>query len=1266
MAVTVQVYIHQQFVCHETGMGTAFKVVRREDGADNILSPLTVNYSITGTGSSEVDVTTGSVVIPANRRYARVNVFPQNAPTTPGADRTATVTVTSGSYVIGGASSKDMLVKDEEPLKAFPSAEGAGAYTVGGRGGTVLHVTNLNDSGAGSLREAMTSTFPRIIVFDVGGIINLTSGRIRVTGQSAGYMTILGQTAPGDGITVTSTAANATIDNGLIRCDNTKEVIIRHMKFRHNPPSDEPGGNSDVVEMFNITDVIVDHCSVSHGIDEIISFNTTTQLETGRITLSNTLLAQGDPAHNTGTIMGGLDAEEEYASDFSYIKNYATQISHRFPNFAGMIRGEAINNIVYNWRERVIQAGYEQPIFTQIGNLYKGSTETGATSDDDLNKIGLFSYPAEYAEGEYPLPMSYAARNRVTNSGSDINVLTGDGWSQLNTMWFTNTGYPVQNDPQPTSFKLTEAPWDRLAVPVKEIIQDELQDKIFSGVGANKSLNADGSYTFNRDSLDQGYIDTMINDTGGTFPTRASWSIPAATNPDNNSPYTDTSGDGMPDVWKTEKGLNPATDDSAYVWASGYIGAEEFFNEVDTAELYTTQNALSIYNETNSSAGITLLNSPTISVVTGDSAVGDYYVRLVGGGGGNEAMQWSWNGLTVGNDYTFSYWARKVGTGTPYGNNWTNVIDVDGVTPKDPASNTANITSTSWTKYSYDLKVQREGGIAKIYIAGDGTGEVHVTGFSVKLLTDNSFQGLQRAFPTAYGAGSNTYGGRGGAAPVLVKVNTLNPDTSLTYDGVSNTWSGGFKDACNNSTIGDNGRIIIFTVSGNIDLGDTNFDITTPYVTILGQSAPLGGITIHSGGLRVVNTHQVIIRYLRCRNGLITQAEWDAGGDNSPAKACGLSAVGFGHDLIFDHVSASWGGDKAILLGGNTSSTNQKRQTVQRCIASDSHTYFQMSNQRPDILVTYPNSINLVNYRDNLSVYYTLFARGLNRTPNIGGTDGYIDVINNIVQSNGTKLGVLQMIANAKVNWNRNYYSYLGSGDTPIEDSNEFQMNYVAYDHNAYYEDLQIHTRGNYYKNTVRVVLDGTENVDKNDNMEIWSYEYGASNVPNNTPMPDNLFTVEEEFEGIPNKPPLKTATDAYTSVITERNAGACHYIKDDGTVGNYLDSWDTDLFTNYEAETMQQTGVVANWVLPSIPSNTRPAGFSTIDDGIEDSWRASNMSGEDYNDFAPSGYMWIEEFYNQVDGLNTPSGENTEYTLNENQKASSRMEIKLILTTNR
>ncbi|MHC4487218.1 MAG: hypothetical protein ACYS4T_18795, partial [Planctomycetota bacterium] len=153
-----------------------------------------------------------------------------------------------------------------ETLKAFPSAEGYGANAKGGRGGRVIEVTNLNDSGTGSFRAAVMATGPRIVVFRVGGTIVLKSPLYPDADNS--YLTIAGQTAPGDGIQLKGAAFG--LRYGI------HDVIVRHLKVRPGPVSSEEndgfvigGGISSPVTH----DIIVDHCSVYWGQDEGISIS---------------------------------------------------------------------------------------------------------------------------------------------------------------------------------------------------------------------------------------------------------------------------------------------------------------------------------------------------------------------------------------------------------------------------------------------------------------------------------------------------------------------------------------------------------------------------------------------------------------------------------------------------------------------------------------------------------------------------------------------------------------------------------------------------------------------------------------------------------------------------------------------------------------------------------------------------------------------------------------------------------------------------------
>jgi pectate lyase len=144
-----------------------------------------------------------------------------------------------------------MELKSHTP--AFPGAEGFGAYTMGGRGGNVYIVTNLNDDGAGSLRNAVEASGPRIVVFEISGTIELES-RLRISNP---YITIAGQTAPGDGICL----KNYELDI------NTHDVIIRYLRVR---PGDPSQAENDAISIRS-SNVIVDHCSASWSIDEALS-----------------------------------------------------------------------------------------------------------------------------------------------------------------------------------------------------------------------------------------------------------------------------------------------------------------------------------------------------------------------------------------------------------------------------------------------------------------------------------------------------------------------------------------------------------------------------------------------------------------------------------------------------------------------------------------------------------------------------------------------------------------------------------------------------------------------------------------------------------------------------------------------------------------------------------------------------------------------------------------------------------------------------------
>nr|WP_298128904.1 hypothetical protein [uncultured Pseudoxanthomonas sp.] len=242
----------------------------------------------------------------------------------------------------------------DAPALAFPGAQGAAAHTPGGRGGKIVRVTTLAADGPGSFKEAVTGKGPRIVVFEVGGVIDLGMKELRI---SEPFLTIAGQTAPHPGVTI--------IKGGLTIA--THDVVIRHLRIR---PGDGglPKRSGDIDAITTVRgahDVIVDHCSLTWATDENLSASSTrfhgeNEAEwmanaSRRITYSNNIVSEGlaDSIHAKGEHSKG-SLIHDHVNEVLIVGNLYAHNYERSPLFKGGARGQVINNLIYNPGQRAI------------------------------------------------------------------------------------------------------------------------------------------------------------------------------------------------------------------------------------------------------------------------------------------------------------------------------------------------------------------------------------------------------------------------------------------------------------------------------------------------------------------------------------------------------------------------------------------------------------------------------------------------------------------------------------------------------------------------------------------------------------------------------------------------------------------------------------------------------------------------------------------------------------------------------------------------
>lgn len=420
-----------------------------------------------------------------------------------------------------------------DQLPAFPGAEGFGRFATGGRGGEIYHVTNLNDSGSGSLRDAISKP-NRIIVFDVSGVINIKSRLV-----FSKNLTVLGQTAPGEGIQVYGDGVSFS---------GAHNIIVRYMRFRMGiggSSGKDAAGTAD-----NTHDQIFDHLSVLWGRDECFSISSNDKANgPSNITVQHSIIGQGLQPHSCGGLVQTDGGVTLYGN--LYIENKT-----RNPKVKGL--NQFVNNVLYDWGGG---AAYN------MGGDSKG--DSWAEITDNYFIAGPWKGAAPLSGGNENFMFygngNYADQNRDGVLNGTLYTGTGGGAVK-------NSIAELESAGAPKNFPNIES----------RLTADKALERLIKEVGASLPV---------RDEVDQYCIDELtsygtLGSTGGiitekSLPHKGTGKLYGGFKP------TDTDGDGIPDDWEIANGLDPNDKtDAAKIAANGYANIENYSFSITEAYPY--------------------------------------------------------------------------------------------------------------------------------------------------------------------------------------------------------------------------------------------------------------------------------------------------------------------------------------------------------------------------------------------------------------------------------------------------------------------------------------------------------------------------------------------------------------------------------------------------------------------------------------------------------------------------------------------------------
>ena len=478
-------------------------------------------------------------------------------------------------YLPGAAKPEDL---PQAKIPAFPGAWGGGMHAFGGRGGRVIVVTNLNDSGSGSFRDACEQGGPRIVVFNVAGVIRLNAAlSIR-----APYITIAGNTAPGDGVCV----AGNTVEL------NTHDVILRHLRFRRGKTDaadrdDSLGGNP-------VGNIIIDHVSTSWSLDENLSMyrhmylppggGPALKLPTVNITIQNCISSESLNIfhHAFGSTIGGLNSTFQH--------NLWACNTGRNPSVGMYGDFTFVNNVLFNYRHRTVDGGDHMSLYNIINNYFKPGPGTPTDApiayrilkpESERSKTVVDHFGQAYVSGNV-----VEGHARVTKDNWDGGVQPDVKSEPLTTALakirvrepFHHAPLEIQPARDAYAYVLANAGATR---PRRDPVDERIIKQVRTGVippltiakGSAEKAKLYGYAQQWQDELARlvplGFI-TDPSEVGG-------W-------PDyQGTPYQDADGDGLPDDWEKAHGLNPldASDAALDADKDGYTNIEECLNGTD-------------------------------------------------------------------------------------------------------------------------------------------------------------------------------------------------------------------------------------------------------------------------------------------------------------------------------------------------------------------------------------------------------------------------------------------------------------------------------------------------------------------------------------------------------------------------------------------------------------------------------------------------------------------------------------------------------------